>query len=141
MDLEREQREQAADRGPDAEHSERERPARSHPGARSRDERGTGGLQRRHFGARRANTDSPHYEIVNVLGGASALAPGCYATVVIELPASRSADGERLARGFYAVFWPIDDDSPHDAAGPRHIGPFPRAQQALEFIRDAASAS
>lgn len=140
---------QPMDRSPSVERSEHERPARSRPGARSRDGRG-GGFESRHYGARRAHADTPHYEIVNIVGGANALTaegpqltceespltPGCYATVVIELPASRAADGKSLARGFYAVFWPMDDDS-HYAAGPRHIGPFPRARQALEFIRDA----
>lgn len=96
-----------------------------------------------------------HYEIVNLGAGApihpeldvgpragacapGELAPGTYATVVLKLPASQIDDGRALARGFYAVLWPMTDALAEQAAGPRCFGPFPSLGQASEFIRESA---
>lgn len=121
---------------------------RSRPGMTC-DGRGSGVTDGGHFGSRRASAGAIHYEIVNVVGQPTGvepethedriLAPGCYATTIVELPASQAAEGLPLARGFYAVLWAMDDDASNRDEGPRHIGPFPSARQARHFI-DAASA-
>lgn len=62
--------------------------------------------------------------------------PGFYVSTIDELPASRGRDGGVLGRGYYAVFWPMDDGQ-HDAdrASALYFGPFPSERDADGFVR------
>lgn len=61
--------------------------------------------------------------------------PGFYVSTVDELPASRARDGHVRARGYYAVFWPMDDQRGDDEASAMYFGPFPSERDADGFVR------
>lgn len=69
----------------------------------------------------------------------SLLEPGVYATVVVELPPSQAPNGSALARGSYAVFWPMDRESPIYDASPQYFGPFASRQLADGLIFEVSS--
>lgn len=61
--------------------------------------------------------------------------PGFYVSTVDELPASRGHDGRVLMRGYYAVFWPMDDEHENDEGSALYFGPFPSERDADGFVR------
>lgn len=69
----------------------------------------------------------------------SRLRPGSYATVVIELPPSQALNGSTLARGYYAVFWPMDAESPVYEVSPQYFGPFASRRLADTLIFEVSS--
>lgn len=69
----------------------------------------------------------------------SLLEPGAYATVVVELPPSQAPNGSSLARGYYAVFWPMDLESPIYDARPQYFGPFASRALADALIFEVSS--
>lgn len=83
--------------------------------------------------------DPDAYTDVQLAGTAGSLAPGCYATMLVDLPVSQATDGFILARGFYAVLWPMNDDSTGEDERPRYVGPFASPGRAREFIRNVAA--
>ena len=65
--------------------------------------------------------------------------PGFYVSTIDELPASRGRDGRVLVRGYYAVFWPMDDEHDRDESSAMYFGPFPSERDADGFVRRVSS--
>lgn len=70
-----------------------------------------------------------HYELVKVIDRALLLNP-------VQIPcAYRTADGRTLARGIYAVVWPLGAAGRRYDASAEYHGPFPSWRQAGDFVR------
>lgn len=69
----------------------------------------------------------------------SVLTPGIYASAVMELPASQTMDGRPLARGFYAILWPMDERAPQYEESPLYFGPFLSRRKADALVREASA--
>lgn len=65
--------------------------------------------------------------------------PGFYVSTINELPGSRGHDGRVLVRGYYAVFWPMEDERENDDASALYFGPFTSEREADRFVRRVSS--
>jgi hypothetical protein len=95
--------------------------------------------------ARAASRNSRTYQLMEIgaqpsepavagLDGRS-FVPGFYVSTVDELPASGARDGRARVRGYYAVFWPMDDQHENDESSAMYFGPFPSERDADGFVR------